>query len=179
MENNNRQGCRWVKASEKMPVEEGRYAAKRLSEIIVVFAKMQKNGKMVFINSLNSIWKGYKDFEWLDESIPCATSSDAIQFAEWLMENNYKWEIDGLVGYCWYEENESGESKLYAAADLYKIYKSQTPSPTGDRDCEELKKEVERLKGLIDAVKLALKEIYTGTDFPLSIAQNALQLLNL
>jgi len=29
------------------------------------------------------------------------------------------------------------------------IEKSQTPSPTGDRDCEELKKEVERLKGLI------------------------------
>jgi hypothetical protein len=91
-------------------------------------------------------------FEWLDESIePCATSSDAIKFAEWLMQNNYKWEIDDLVGFCWYEENESGESKLYAAADLYKIYKSQTPSPTGDRDrIEELESRIKELEELLE-----------------------------
>ncbi len=36
--------------------------------------------------------------------------------------------------------------------DFYKRWqeiKSKTPSPTGDRDCEELKKEVERLKGFM------------------------------
>jgi len=33
------------------------------------------------------------------------------------------------------------------------IAESQTPSPTGDRDCEELKKEVERLKNEINELR--------------------------
>lgn len=44
--------------------------------------------------------------------------------------------------------------------------------------CLPLIEEVKRLRDQLDAAKLALKEIYTGTPFPLSIAQNALQLLS-
>ena len=42
--------------------------------------------------------------------------------------------------YCWYCHQRITKCKC----------KSETPSPTGDRDCEELKKEVERLKGELD-----------------------------
>ena len=107
------------------------------------------------------ILEGYRDgsygdvYECANKIASLQTPSNekyAIGFAEWLMENNYKWEIDDLVGYCWYEENESGESKLYAAADLYNIYKQSTPIPI-QTPCVELEKEVERLKGLIGQFK--------------------------
>ena len=41
-----------------------------------------------------------------------------------------------------------------------------------------LLKRIEELEDKLQAAKMALKEIYTGTDFPLSIAQNALQIIN-
>lgn len=37
---------------------------------------------------------------------------------------------------------------------------------------------IKELEALVTTAKLALKEIYTGSDFPLSIAQNALRLID-
>ena len=47
-------------------------------------------------------------------------------------------------------ENKKYTYETDTARKQWQQLKSQTPSPTGDRDCEELKKEVERLKGLIE-----------------------------
>jgi len=66
--------------------------------------------------------------EWLDESIePCATSSDYMEEIERLRANVTFW-----------------KDKYHAEA--------LTPSPTGDRDCEELKKENQALKQRISEI---------------------------
>ena len=49
----------------------------------------------------------------------------------------------------WMRETTGDTSRSFFEY-LLRQPKPETPSPTGDRDCEELKKEVERLKGLCE-----------------------------
>jgi hypothetical protein len=65
MENNNRQGCRWTKASEQKPESDGAYVVKI-------------HGKKFITTFDKGIGFGISGpLEWLDESIePCATSSE-------------------------------------------------------------------------------------------------------
>lgn len=65
---------RWVKASERMPYNEGRTIVKRLGEPMVTDARLRKNDSMVFVYPNGMTWPGYKDFEWL-EPIPSNTES--------------------------------------------------------------------------------------------------------
>ncbi len=71
MENNNRQGCRWVKASERLPLKEDQYF------IYVPTLTMKKvstfNGKNFEHQFTN------KDFEWLDESTPIPVQTPCIE----------------------------------------------------------------------------------------------------
>jgi len=133
MENNNRQGCRWTKIYEKgMPKEIGKvhWRATNLQgehEPIsagVAYSTIRKGGAVDFI-------------EYLDESIePCATSS----------ENYWKQRCEAAEALIWIDMTSPNWDKRHKN---WQQLKSQTPSPTGDRDCEELKKEVERLKVVI------------------------------
>lgn len=47
-----------------------------------------------------------------------------------------------------------------------------------DEGCNQRDKRIAELEQMIEAAKSAFKEIYSGTPFPLSIAQNALKLIN-
>ncbi len=69
---------KWVKASDKMPAKNGRYVVKRLGEPMIAEARLFKNGVMAFVELGGMQWKGWKDFEWLDESVP--TETDALGF---------------------------------------------------------------------------------------------------
>jgi len=130
MENNNRQGCRWTKASERLPEENKLY--------IIKYGRNEIQYASLFVIKHKLELK--MNVEWLDESIePCVISSEkecAIEFLDQIREY----------------ERESGNKICFderTSEELYEIYKPQTLL-TGDRDCEKLKKEVERLKGLIE-----------------------------
>ncbi len=77
------------------------------------------------------------------------------EFAEYLnniIKRNEINSIKGLNGY--YDEKKEHLKEKFRQLEESELNdlrkeKSQTPSPTGDRDCDELKKEVERLKGII------------------------------
>jgi len=77
MENNNRQVCRWVKASERLPEKKGMYHCKAYGRNTLFTDVEIKN---ISPNHLDG-------FEWLSESIePCATSSenDQDELVAWL-----------------------------------------------------------------------------------------------
>jgi hypothetical protein len=135
MENNNRQGCRWTKASERLPEKNGYY-----------FIKSNYGQMCCYYSSdvgiFNHHWNDeFDNVVWLDESIePCATSSRIAElengiknFIEWLKEKR-----PTITG--------TGAPKLILESFLEGRETFATPFPTGDRDCEELKKEVERLQ---------------------------------
>ena len=144
MENNNRQGCRWTEAIDEI---------KKRSERI-------KSNQWYPAYGLNSQAKALDEtivyLESLSPIEPCATSSEKddvlLSFCHFLGRSGYK-----INGY--------DDSQLLT---VIQQFRTQTPSPTGDRDllpfeegyvrkdgtgdrdCEELKKEVERLKGLLE-----------------------------
>ena len=150
MENNNRQGCRWVKASERLPEGRGKE-----NSVIIRGCNMPRDifghgvgGKFVaygFINFDKENPKFYfehgKDsylsnetIEWLDESIePCATSSERIKELELGIIRMHE---NMLLGNH-VEANRIGVELINTDANIGKIW--ATPSPSGDRDCEELK----------------------------------------
>ncbi len=67
MENNNRQGCRWVKPEDKLPKKEGTYYINE-EPYRQFFDPLNESSKKYWIENV---------IEWLDESIePCATSSE-------------------------------------------------------------------------------------------------------
>lgn len=61
---------RWVKASERMPDKTGRTICLRLGEPIVAYAVLRSDGEMRFETPASTVWKGYKDFEWLEPYTP-------------------------------------------------------------------------------------------------------------
>jgi len=152
MENNNRHGCRWTKCSEVLP-EEGKYVNGR-----IISLNNRPKGVYYQRGYMRSIdgndMYALDNVEWLDESIePCATSSDAIKFAEWIRINA----VSGNDG-TWHYQESKNMYKCVNETELYQIY-SQTPSPTGDRDCEELKKGLEEILEMSDSENYDLKII--------------------
>jgi len=131
MENNNRQGCRWVldfdfwKSSNYEPVEEGNYQG-------LYKYKYDVKGSGTFYTAKELLDKYLKATESIE---PCTTSS---------------WQ---LCPKC----NGDGNLSRYNSPNLSttthpicdvcmgsKII--ATPSPTGDRDCEKLKKRITELE---------------------------------
>jgi hypothetical protein len=144
MENNNRQGCRWVKCSDRLPDKEGIYTVKRH------FSEQPE--KAEYTGSIFTNYQGYIVKEWLDESEsiePCATSSSTDR-AEKLPDNLIEIANDVWVKLPYGVRDAMKQSHwMIGFCEGYKT-RNNRPSPTGDRDCEELKKEVERLKGLLE-----------------------------
>ncbi len=150
MENNNRQGCRWVDGTE-FPEYRGYYFVEtKTGRKDVYYWHNEENSGSAWENDVS---------KWLSESIePCATSSENE-----LGKGNF---LSTMEAEYWRKRCEAAEEVFQCLPDYLKFdtrkdeamyddahkawqqLKSQTPSPTGDRDCEELKKEVERLKGL-------------------------------
>ncbi len=126
----NRQGCRWVVSNERRPTKEKFYYAE------------DSVGNRTMIHFWKDHWHsltGHPVAKWYDdESIePCATSSEIYwkqrcEAAEILVNSMSK-----------YFENDKYSYKYY---NDWKKLKSQTPSPTGDRNCEELKERIEQFK---------------------------------
>lgn len=101
MENNNRQGCRWTKASERLPESDSPNYHFRLNGFDKVngnFLDME-NETVFWVNGCGAFEDYYiykKDFdkiEWLSESIElCATSSENeklyLAFAEWAKDSD-------------------------------------------------------------------------------------------
>lgn len=54
---------------------------------------------------------------------------------------------------------------------------AQKEISTLEATIQDQDRQILELKDVIQAARLALKEISTGTDFPLSVAQNALQVI--
>jgi predicted RNase H-like nuclease (RuvC/YqgF family) len=109
----------------------------------------KRNGGILIGNSIREF------FEYLSESIePCATSSEnywkqRCEAAELNIATYSDWNTDRLDVDRMPEESHNLFMKWHEALREWQRLKSipePTPSPTGDRDCEELKKEVERLK---------------------------------
>lgn len=108
-------GYKWRKEASAIPLQEPQESKDELWE--------------AFFNSLGM---GVSKMHWQTinrkrvlENMDEYAKQEAIGFAEWMMQNDWKWEVDDLVGFCWYEENESGKSKLYTAVDLYELYQQQ------------------------------------------------------
>lgn len=154
MENNNRQGYRWVKQDE----EQARLKAE---------SRMLPNWDRTHGDSVGIFYGYYIQELFKPESIePCATSSRIEELEKCLKEFRPE-NIPSWIAYF----------DIWEKAD--KLLKSQTPSPTGDRDCEELKKEVERLKGLIEeAVKYGMMESGCGTTLTYDEAINEFKTTN-
>ncbi len=92
MENNNRQGCRWVKASERLPEDKSDdttmiiFRNLQNVKLMPIYPSYTRNIKALLQNDLTG-------WEWLDESIePCATSSEidwkSLEYIHELEEEN-------------------------------------------------------------------------------------------
>lgn len=75
----NEQLFRWVKASERMPDKTGRTICLRLGEPIVAYAVLRSDGEMRFETPASTVWKGYKDFEWLEPYTPSLNAGSLEQ----------------------------------------------------------------------------------------------------
>ncbi len=188
----NRQGCRWVKASERLP-EQTWDGVVRWEDKEVRRASMTEFGFCSYKYGKYGNVYSEQPIEWLDESIePCATSSenykvmkyrkkpvviDAVHLTEdlfWKIQDKQEPPVFGQFTFSgsWHPINRTISSayiyiktlegdmranigdwiikgvngEFYPCKpDIFeKTYQSadETPSPT-DRDCEELKKEVE------------------------------------
>ncbi len=69
----------WIKVKDRMPDKEGRFAVKRLGEIMVCNCEKRANGEYVFTIQNGMTFKGYKDFEWLDEENEASLTKATIQ----------------------------------------------------------------------------------------------------
>ncbi len=155
MENNNRQGCRWTKASERLQGDDQDVIVKwRINE--EVWCADHCTGKDLKEQMKHS---GHEYF-WLDESIePCATSSEnywkqRCEAAEENIKTYSDWNTDRLDVDRMSSTADVQFLKWKAAFDNWQRLKTMPiPSPTGDRDCEELKKENEYLKEVIKGMQ--------------------------
>ena len=140
MENNNRQGCRWDK---NMDVRLKAWIERLLKESGILKHGLHPSvheSHNTFLVSIEETFHQERE-KWLSIE-PCATSS----------ENYWKQRCEAaedLINYIPIPSKEDFSTSEEAAYYKWKELKSQTPSPTGDRYCEELEKEVERLKELI------------------------------
>ncbi len=160
----NRQGCRWTKASERLPEADGKY-----------FVRYVESKTRNFID-LEYIKESPSSYEWLDESIePCADQTElekiaealnkeVYQYIQWHTSNSNKqpsfqgchdamdrfsdWQKSKIepcaTSSDWEKFRERIEQTelLGSAAKMVVlafIDQYLSPSPTGDRDCEELK----------------------------------------
>ena len=78
MENNNRQGCRWTKASERLPKKQAHARWDTELGLLTNFESfLEFSGRGFFRSYHDRNNPDLKEIEWLDESIePCATSSE-------------------------------------------------------------------------------------------------------
>ena len=142
MENNNRQGCREEAIGFGLFILAGRY--ERFTDGIFGAWQGKEDRKLYSNDELYTLYK--------QQSIePCATSS----------ENYWKQRCEAAEVVIEVIEPKPESQSQWNVYENWKYIKSQTPSPTGDRDCEELKKEVERLKGLM------LQAFYKGYGSPI------------
>ena len=103
MENNNRQGCRWTKASERLPEKEGQY-----------YVLMDNWNGTVYFNGNRfetGDWIKIERIQWLDESPiePCATSQLAylIKIFELRIKTHKK------NGMRYFNNHQNNESLVY------------------------------------------------------------------
>jgi len=151
MENNNRQGCRWVKASERLP-EKFEVLHLKIHNSpsfmnVGMYSKKNNSFKVQDDNYSTATSYPIEIVEWLDESIePCATSSEAVEILKELCQlKHYK---DTVGKDSVYEKSQPEAWKK--ANDFLNSIISNAPSPTGDRDCEELKKGLEEMMSKIN-----------------------------
>jgi hypothetical protein len=171
MENNNRQGCRWTKAIQEridyLKKADAEVCEKRWGNITRALERMVARETSNFLterrHELEDLLRNMESIE------PCATSSEKVNIvmkrikqqepdeAGWSYNSDFLREFTEKVNEKDWGEGlsmEQVESVLITAEEYeHEQLKSQTPSPTGDRDCEELKKEVERLKNEINELR--------------------------
>ncbi len=51
--------------------------------------------------------------------------AEAIDYDNWKIENDWKWEMDDFLVPIWYQDNEEGKSELKTTDQLYEIYQQQ------------------------------------------------------
>ncbi len=107
MENNNRQGCRWTKASERLPEVDNKNPKHYI--FLNDVNHQATNIYTGFIDSFPSMITNYLfDWKWLDESIEtCATSS----------ENYWKQRCESAerVSFNYMEQLKAAEAYAYMA----------------------------------------------------------------
>ncbi len=187
MENNNRHGCRWVKASERLP-EVGEYidnhyslkASLRSHNVLSLkfngvpycgtyYESLEGGNIKCFAIANHDYTYQEKDFdkiEWLDESIePCATSSEnywkqRCEAAEENIKTYSDWNTDRLDIDRMSSTADVQFLKWKAAFDNWQRLKTMpAPSPTGDRDCEELKEQKEMLSNMLVDVQIERRQL--------------------
>lgn len=57
------------------------------------------------------------------EAMEQYAKQESIAFAEWIMENDWVWELDELVGFMWYQKDASS-SPMYNSSQLFTLYSS-------------------------------------------------------
>jgi len=125
MENNNRQGWRWVKASERTPSHQQEISCKHFGHpCSAKYWDSPDKGKRFFDikGSQNIFFERFNEIEWLDESIePCATSS----------ENYWKQRCEaaeGVLHFCpLLFLSMSENNKFDKAYEIWKQLKSKQP----------------------------------------------------
>ena len=166
MENNNRQGCRWTKAGDFVPENP---EMKHWRDAETKEPTLWRAIKKIAVSENNS-----DQVEWLSIE-PCATSSENENIvmkrikqqepdeAGWSYNSEFLREFTERVNEKDWGEGlsmEQVESVLITAEEYeHEKLKSQTPSPTGDRDCEELKKGLEEILEMSDSENYDLKII--------------------
>jgi len=140
MENNNRQGCRWTKASEREPsIGDYYYCKVDTKQDCIVKTVVEwgehRNGDFKYndwdldnVSHFGDFGEDAEVIEWLDESIePCATSSE-IEFAEWL-GNGFKMLALNNIWECFNDDYCDGKNIQldyhYTTEQLYTIYQNQ------------------------------------------------------
>jgi hypothetical protein len=136
MENNNRQGCRWTKASERTPSHQQEINCKHFGHpCSAKYWDSPDKGKRFFDikGSQNIFFERFNEIEWLDESIePCATSS----------ENYWKQRCEAAEAVIEQADQFPFSYKDFNEYRQWQQLKSQTH--TGDRDCEELNENLQK-----------------------------------
>jgi hypothetical protein len=144
------QGMKWVKASERLPTDEGRYVVKRLGEPMIVNARMFKDNIMRFTIPNGMQWKGWKDFEWLDQS-PQPDKEPESQREEFKKgdrvtngeRNGVVWKVSDIGVHVRYDDG------LFQVFHFNPYHHSQTSisklSPTSAKSDKEIEELAERI----------------------------------
>src|SRR6188768_702550 len=106
MENNHRQGCRWIEFSERLPKPKVDVVIKEYSGVLDIGFYSDKDGMVHTESDLGPL--SINQCYWLDESIePCATSS----------ENYWKQRCEAAerVSFNYMEQLKAAEAYAYMA----------------------------------------------------------------